>query len=136
MVKTIKRRRLEFLEDTVEFYNEDVNRRATEGSIRGMCSYKTPDGRKCAIGRHIPDKLYTENIEGNSIDENIMNLLPIKIRKLSKGFLAAVQSLHDKDINWTKKGISNIGLKDVERIKRIWINNEESSSSMVVLNKI
>ncbi len=43
------------LDDMVRFYSEDIRRRAQgEGNVG--CQYETRDGRKCAIGRRLPNK--------------------------------------------------------------------------------
>lgn len=35
-------------------------------SDHGSCEYRTDQGRKCAVGRLVPDKLYTELMEGSA----------------------------------------------------------------------
>lgn len=40
------------------------------------CSYRTPEGRKCAVGCTIPDELYDEEFEGNSFSAIVGISLP------------------------------------------------------------
>lgn len=34
---------------------------------KATCLYRAPNGRKCGIGQHIPDELYSRGFEGDSI---------------------------------------------------------------------
>lgn len=115
MEKTIEQRRLEFLEDTVKFYSEDVSRRAKDGD---MCCYRTADGRACAIGRHISDDKTARDL-GSAIvfSRRVFDALPKEIQELGQGFLSAVQDLHDGDIFWQEGGLSEKGDEYVEKIK-------------------
>ena len=120
MEKSIEQQRKEFLEETVQFYSEDVTRRATDGY---HCMYRTEDGRKCAIGRHISDDKYTSRMEENSCVSNIVFYsLPQEIQDLGQDFLSHIQSLHDGDENWGKeKGLSPIGEGKVNYIRKHFI---------------
>jgi len=105
--KSLADRRTDFFKETVEFYKADVTRRA-KGTI--SCVYRTLDGRKCAIGRWIPDDKYTPEIEYNgNVNNNIMELLPLHIQSLGKFFLSEVQIFHDSDRNWNEDGLSYHG---------------------------
>lgn len=33
----------------------------------GVCSYRAPDGRRCAVGLVIPDDVYSEDMEGDNV---------------------------------------------------------------------
>ena len=110
--------RLEFLEDTVAYYSEDVNRRAV---VNGTCCYRTEDGRCCAIGRFIEDKDYDESFEDHRIMD-IFNKLSQELQSLDKSFLSAVQDLHDDSGCWNTEVLSDEGLKCVEFIKYKYCN--------------
>ena len=114
MKKTIEQRRLEFLDETVAYYSEDVNRRAT--NVGGSCFYLTEDGRKCAIGRYIPPKKYSSDFEGRSVKGDIFNCLPKKIKELGEVFLIKVQTFHDGDENWDENGLTMFGKEDYKNI--------------------
>lgn len=43
--------KLEIIEETVQYYSEDVTRRASDSS--GVCEYYTFDGRMCAVPVYI-----------------------------------------------------------------------------------
>ncbi len=123
MEKTIKQRRLEFLDETVAFYSEDTSRRALQNRA---CKYRTDDGKKCAIGRVIPDELYTPAIDAlkNSsvyyiIDNpNLCYIIPLSIRELGANFLFKVQRFHDMDHYWGPvSGLTSDGLNEYNAIK-------------------
>lgn len=117
-MKAIEKRRLEFLEDTLKYYSEDTNRRALDDQ-GGSCRYKTEDGKKCAIGRFIPDEKYKKSIEGCSVREVMhKNLLSEEILSLGSDFLNSIQGLHDHHDYWIKNGISKKGEKYIEFIKK------------------
>lgn len=65
-----------------------------------MCTYRGNDGLKCAIGQLIPDKVYTEDLEG----EALLDVLVVIPRRDVKVLLAsddespmffALRELHD-----------------------------------------
>lgn len=112
----LKQARLDFLNETVQYYSEDVKRRAVENV---SCRYKTRDGKKCALGRWIPDNLYNENIEGCGVEDLISrDLLPDNIKILGAKFLMHVQRLHDFSGSWDKTRLTENGIDYVEEIKR------------------
>jgi len=114
----LQQRQLDFLEDTVKYYSEDTSRRAVKFS--GGCFYRTDDGRKCAIGRHIPDELYNESIENKVIYSIIeFGCISDELRELGMLFLSYVQELHDSNVYWVSgEGLSIEGGKRVDYIKR------------------
>lgn len=109
----LQQRQLAFLEDTITYYSEDVNRRAT---INERCMYRTPDGKKCAIGRYIPDDKYCDDYEGFNCSY-IIDMLPKEIQEFNMIFLKEIQRLHDKDEYWTLTGLSQLGIHTVNCIK-------------------
>jgi len=114
----LQQRQLDFLEDTVKYYSEDTSRRAV--TISGSCFYRTDDGRKCAIGRHIPDELYDVSIENKGICSIIgFECISDELKELNLLFLMDVQELHDIDGYWISgEGLSTEGGKWVDYIKR------------------
>lgn len=110
--------RLAFLQDTITYYTTDVNRRAVEKDDYGFvnCSYKTTDGRKCAIGRHLLDN--NISLEGKSVtSEIVQSLLPEEIKLLGIDFLWAIQRLHDENAFWNEFGLSKEGQLELNDIK-------------------
>jgi len=107
---TIEERRLAFLNETVEFYSQDPKgRRAVLAKFTmPTCRYRTDDGRKCAIGRHIPDDLYHTGMEG-ALTTETMKTLPSEISELGISFLEAVQGLHDNNKYWDENGLTEQG---------------------------
>jgi hypothetical protein len=106
--------RIAFLNDTIRYYGEDTSRRAICEDT-GSCMYRTPEGRKCAIGRHIPDGVWPK--EGDAADSTeVFPYIPEHIQKLGGSFLNRVQDFHDRRDCWDKEGISNIGRNEVRRI--------------------
>ena len=111
----LQQKQLDFLEDTVKYYSEDISRRAVKNS---SCRYRTNDGRKCAIGRFIPDDLYNEKIEEHCIDEIFKyKCIPDELKELGVNFLRNIQHLHDFDSNWDDCGLSSKGEEWVYFIK-------------------
>lgn len=119
-MKTIQERRLEFLEDTVKYYSEDVSRRAIDRSPgkKPPCQYKTRDGRKCAIGRHILDEKYSSDLEGKFAHQ-VLHTVKKEIAELGSNFLSYIQNLHDHEDNWDLENnkLSITGIKLIESIK-------------------
>lgn len=112
-------RRLAFLEDTVKYYSEDTQRRAT--APKGGCKYRTEDGRMCAIGRHLItyDSRFDSTagtIKGSSISsrDDVFAALPTKIQELGRPFLHDVQLLHDSCYYWDKNGLTEEGKQQLE----------------------
>lgn len=66
----------------------------------GMCMYRTPDGRKCAIGALIPDEVYSQRLEDKSVDTLFLEFPDImRASGLSDDdsrFLFALQHAHDR----------------------------------------
>lgn len=123
----LKAARLAFLEDTIAYYSADVSRRAA--SVYEGCCYRTSDGRKCAIGRHIPDDKYVEDIENKAANyTDVLALLPLEVAALSTSsytfnrthydFLHDVQRLHDHGEYWNITGLSEYGVSQVNVIKQ------------------
>ena len=65
----------------------------------GVCMYRTPGGRKCAIGALIPDEVYSRSLENKSV-RTLLREFPDIMRAsgLSGGdlrFLSDLQAVHD-----------------------------------------
>ena len=65
----------------------------------GVCMYRTPDGRKCAIGALIPDEVYSKRLEDKSVGTLLLEFPDImRASGLSGGdlrFLSDLQAVHD-----------------------------------------
>lgn len=109
--KTLKEKRLEFLEDTVKHFN--LNNRGYNGD---SCTYSAG----CAIGRHL-DKDLCRKLDFSllsSVDEmHIFLQLPDNLRELGRNFLYDIQYLHDNRVHWNDTGLSEIGATSVYTIK-------------------
>lgn len=107
---------LDFLQETVDYYSEDVSRRATKNS---KCLYKTGDGRMCAVGRCLDPEKYELWMEGNSVElsPEIEEALKPQYRGFDVSFLQHVQDLHDKNINWGENGLTYEGEEAVKSIR-------------------
>lgn len=121
----------EFLLDMLDYYTTDVSRRAIQ---KGVCVYKTTDGRKCAIGRHINDEKYDPLIEGCVITINgpVINCLNENIKSIDTVFLRNVQKLHDSELNWDKNKLSEYGKDQLHEI--IIHNNLDKSKFTKYIN--
>jgi len=100
---------VELLEDTVKYYSEDTNRRA---SNENGCSYRMnkDDGTiaKCALGRLIPDNEYKVDLESKPLIEVIKGCS--SLRCYDQEFLIKLQSFHDDDDCWIENGLSLRGI--------------------------
>jgi hypothetical protein len=71
-----------------------------------QCRYRAADGTKCAVGVLIPDELYVESMEGQSLSGLILNLgrqrlpeLPSWMKENDR-LLMDLQATHDSDFYW------------------------------------
>lgn len=79
--------------DTVAQHLLTQNSRAIDTG--GLCSYRAPDGKKCAVGILIPDNSYKPHFEGFSVSALIShNLLPDFSTEQST-LLFSLQRIHD-----------------------------------------
>lgn len=130
-METIRKTKLEILEETKNFYTEDPTRRATSDN---GCRYLTDDGRMCAVGRClIPNSqlnvcyLYNDNFKSateaiNVSVNNIKNLEEIlkeEYRGHSKGFWSLLQSFHDREEHWSASGLTVEGKEFYQDLCRI-----------------
>lgn len=118
---------LDLLQETINFYSEDISRRAED--ISGSCLYSTEDGRNCAVGRCMTKKakesigtalipasdLPTRYTRINSIDP----LMKPKYKGFQLWFWDKLQGIHDSDGNWIESGLTKQGKDRVENLKRI-----------------
>jgi len=105
----LRTKRIEFLKDTINHYNLQ-NR--SQSPLGNGCYYSAAheNTQGCAIGRHIQDKDLCLKLDSmGGISFKIFNLLPNKLQELSIDFLARVQQLHDRNVNWIIKGLSKRG---------------------------
>lgn len=116
--------RLELLEDTVNWFSANPNRRCINPDRR--CCYSPqslPNNSKttgCAIGRHLSPELalyLDENYTNNSSVSEVFHNLPEDLQILGVDFLLNVQDLHDTDAYWGKNGLTEAGQRYVNKIK-------------------
>ena len=129
---TIEERRLNFLNEKLGYFIEDPSRRAYNQETESCMYWDKSTGNKCLIGRELPEDKYSKNLEGNSIfckeegdieeATSIFDLLPIAIQELDIEFLYNSQKLHDNSFYWTLTGLSEIGLKKLNDIKKTYCN--------------
>lgn len=106
----------EFWQDTFEFYDGHPERRAFGEDE--TCLYLTDDGRKCAIGRFIPDGHAAQRETDVSV-ASLFDLHPElrhlpAFRGLEIDFLALVQGWHDTDCS-----------AGAQRAIEIWLDENE-----------
>ena len=106
---------LEMLNEVCNAYTSDT--RATDGYD---CQYRTKEGLKCAIGRFLPEEEEYYSFTG-TVDELFIEFPELQDTEPFKGkpmwFLEWLQSLHDKEINWIKTGLSIEGKLTANNIK-------------------
>lgn len=107
------------LDETVNYYKEDLSRRATyfDGIlVESSCLYKTSEGRMCAVGRCLDQDVmdYEKYNEETSADSLIEELTDKVFREEYQGFDSYfwqdLQNLHDVDGYWNKDQLSDKGV--------------------------
>lgn len=117
----------EVLNETVEFYSEDVTRRGTTST--GACMYyfkdpKTKEVRKCAVGRMLKNKECKKLIDFcggvlGLVREHPSIKFKKKYRNLPTRFLWDLQVFHDSQSYFNLhdgKGLTQKGTEEVEHI--------------------
>jgi hypothetical protein len=71
----------------------------------GACKYRHPDGkRRCAVGWLMPDKNYSETLEGSGVDAEIMEACGFDSSDLElKRMLEDLQNAHDCEFTPTSR---------------------------------
>jgi len=92
----------------------------SEALVRGACRYRGDNGLKCAVGAIIPDKKYSEKIEGSSVySSDVAQCLPIRYQGgNSLKFLLKLQKLHDQ----TAVHLWKDGLKEIAKDEGLVVN--------------
>lgn len=122
MVTELQQKMLDELDDMVKYYSEDTSRRAYISTISG-CIYITKDGRKCAVGRKLPDEIlknkdFLEKFNSGCTYLDIrINVLKSDLLGLPSGFWTDIQRLHDSSPNWILNDLSETGKHLAEIIK-------------------
>lgn len=103
-----------------------TSQRGQSSDPDGACLYRDPNGLKCAVGAIIPDELYSDKIEGETVKSIITRAilgksepLNVFLRKLEPhaDLLTALQRVHDRPISWDENGFSRYGKKALDRIE-------------------
>ncbi len=122
MEKNLKQLMQEFLDETVQYYSEDTNRRCV--SKGGYCYYNPRQAGKvgvsqgCAIGRVMSSsqKRYVVNQSVANIEPKYM---PKSLINFPKRFLVSMQNLHDLATNWDENGLTERGQDAVATISNM-----------------
>lgn len=122
MEKTTEQK-IELVWDTVNYYSENPSERrckSYDGCVYSPTNADKPNSEGCAVGRLLTDelkiKLDNVGIIGTTGVGEIFHELPDDIRAYSQYLLESLQSLHDRDDNWTPDGISDEGEEYVKKI--------------------
>lgn len=121
--------KLEILNETIAFYNGDVNRRSKTN--RGQCVYNGENGTHCAVGRCMLPKFKEQGSELNGNIgtfrglANFNNLtfdeiLEEKYRGHEYHFWTELQELHDRDELWDNAGLNAEGEQLTNKICEIF----------------
>lgn len=108
---------LDVLNETVEFYSKDTNRRSI--SVDNKCLYNGPEGRKCAFSRCCLNANFHEGVNaGFNLESLGFDILkPEYSHLLNSTFWNDLQSLHDLCKYWDKDGLTELGKSRLETIK-------------------
>lgn len=121
------------LNETVEYYSENIQKRAVSSWRTASCSYVAPNGNTCAVSRLLSNKgriKAHEAYEGESAEAIPTTFFQKKYIKLFKfnenvmyNFLCQLQTLHDTNCYWQNEiGLTKDGEDMVEEINS-YLNN-------------
>lgn len=146
-LSNINQKRLNLLDETVQHYVEDVNRRNLTND-RSKCFYSPISSRKegisagCAIGRKLPPELALEIdqkfpagctisqlLSGQTFTERI----PDTLKDMGVSFLQDLQSLHDNDRNWMEGKLTTVGVSWYDTMVH-YIKKDLYTSDLLIKN--
>ena len=111
---------------TQEFYDKTISHLMRQGRARTAdeygehCLYRGPGGVSCAVGVHIPDKMYHKDMERKTI-EAVSIYFPRVLKVIPDLSLAtSLQSLHDDYSYWTDNRLNELGEMKTLRIAEIY----------------
>lgn len=113
--------KLEIIDETINYFN--LGNRAVDAG--GACKYVTRQGRNCAVGRCMvaPDPYMwgcARLISINGIRVNLESTLKPEYQGHSVKFWVDLQALHDNRSYWNEAGLSNYGVVEVEKLKKLY----------------
>ena len=116
---------LEILQETIEYYSEDISRRSL---VSRTGFYHSIDGKQCAVGRCLK-KEFTQlghKMPGNDFDllgliivnqaNSLDELLLSKYQGAPLLFWRDLQNLHDLNVYWDNVGLSDKGKDKAKQI--------------------
>jgi hypothetical protein len=109
----LKLAQLQFVTEAAQYYN------STNRGIKPFTAFSCSYLAGCAIGRHCEPILCIELdglIHSGVSHPSVFKRLPIKLRRLKRSFLAAVQGLHDMSSHWDEDGLTPEGMLAFENI--------------------
>ena len=114
--------KIQILEETFNYYNEDPSRRAKSD---GRCQYLDGEGRMCAFGRCEINPPLTDGSSDAVVnrfdnEEDMNASLKEEYRGHSIEFWVDVQDLHDEDCYWNDESVSDYGVKRYQKLLQKW----------------
>lgn len=117
-----KQKMREILENTVQYYSEDITRRSyIIENGENSCVYIS-ENKRCAVGRYLSDDILSKIISDElnkfvsySDLKEAFELEPLL--NLPDIFWDKLQALHDHDNHWEIGGLTEIGQRWVTHIK-------------------
>lgn len=111
----------EIITETMEFFTKDVNRRALGNNATCYYFHKRTKNR-CAIGRCM--KLKEAKLVDNGLTPHMIagfqDTLQSKYKGHNLDFWDKLQSFHDFDHYWNKKGLTNQGKGEYQELLKIF----------------
>lgn len=120
-------------EQKQDYFNRAVEGLAKQGFTRSQhrrqCLYRSPNGKKCALGHLIPDDRYSESLEGRGVSHAL--LVDVGFGELSledEEFFNNLQTCHDGAYTVTFDGAqimeTDVPSLMVERLRVFGENND------------
>lgn len=117
----------EIINETVEFYSADVNRRAiTNRTCHYSIKILDDEERNCSVGRCMTPEALSEY--GNQImsvyalnkESSLDDLLQFKYQGYHVSFWRDLQLLHDRELNWEQNGLTETGKSLVIQLRETY----------------
>jgi len=118
---------LDLLQETIDYYSVNPEKRRATSSDDFLCVYKTADNKRCAIGRLIKEEYINDAAKfkgdildlSNSkhVDQHIDELFKEKYQGFDIDFYYRLQKLHDSSNYWNENGLTIEGKSYSDDIK-------------------
>lgn len=97
-----------------DFIARHLFKQGCRSADKEMCLYRGPGKRRCAVGAVIPDEMYDESHEGDTIADGAAEMLPTWAKQYIS-LLNSLQGVHDRKTSWDSTKKMRAGFRRVAR---------------------